>query len=115
MPTPPPLTHTTSASSPPTLAPQVIKVWDHVMLWTVRLPTFDRRATATSVKAPPVAGHGVALADVEASQLLRLETRVVRAIWGPTRMARTREVIFCLWTPGHRTLPVMCTRYECLV
>ena len=71
--------------------------------------------TVTAVKALPMALHGVALAYVEASQLQRLETRVVRAMWGPTPTARAKEVIFCLLTPGHRRSPIMYTRYERLV
>ena len=79
------------------------------------VPEPMRRATAAAVKALPKALHGVALADVETSSLRRLETRVVAAMWGPTRMARAKEMVFCLLTPGHRTSPVMCTRYERLV
>ena len=86
-----------------------------VLLRTPHLHTFQRWATATAVKALPMALHGVALADVEPSRLLRLESRVLWAIWGPTRTALAKEVIFCLLTPGHRTSPVMCTRYERLV
>ena len=86
-----------------------------VLLQTPHLPTFERRATVAVVKALPKALHGVALADVETGRLRRLETRVVAAMWGPTRTARAKEVVFCLLTPGHRTSLIMCTRYERLV
>ena len=86
-----------------------------VLLRTPHLPTFERRATAVAVKALPKALHGVALADVETGRLRRQETRVVAAMRGPTRTARAKEVVFCLLTPGHRTSPIMCARYERLV
>ena len=78
-----------------------------VLLRMPHLPTFERRATAATVKALPKALHGVALGDVQ--------TCIVAAMWGPTGTARANEVVFCLLTPGHRTSPVMCTRYERLV
>ena len=77
-----------------------------VLLRTPHLPTFERRATAAAVKALPKALHGVAPADVEGGRLRLLETRVVAAMWGPTRTARAKEVVFCLLTRA---------RYERLV
>ena len=86
-----------------------------VLLRIPHLPTFEGRATAAAVKVLPKALHGVALADVETGRSRRLETRVVADVWRPTRKARAKEVVFCHLTPGHRTSPIMCARYQRLV
>ena len=44
-----------------------------------------------------------------------LETAVVRALWGPARVSRAKEVIFTVPSKGHRVSPVMHTRYERLL
>ena len=33
-------------------------------------------------------------------------------MWGPSRLARVKEVIFRVLSPGYRTSPLMWTRYE---
>ena len=62
-----------------------------------------------------VALPGVELADVFDVDLAKLETRTVRAIWGPTRPCRAKVVVYCLLTRGHQTSPVMRTKYNKLV
>ena len=41
--------------------------------------------------------------------LMGLETMVLRAVWGATRLSRAKEVVFLVMTPGHRICPVMHT------
>ena len=62
-----------------------------------------------------VALHVVQLPDTADVDLAWLETQTVRAIWGPTRPGRAKEVVFSLLTPGHRTSPTMQTKYKRLV
>ena len=80
-----------------------------------QLTSLQRRSTVAGSLAMAVALHGVQLADTADVDLARLETQTVRAIWGPTRPGRAKEVVFSLLTPGHRTSPTMRTKYERLV
>ena len=76
------------------------------------LATYHRRSVVAGGLAMAVALHGVELADVSDVDLARLETRTVRAIWGPMRPGRAKEVVYCLLSQGHRTSPVMRTKYD---
>ena len=64
---------------------------------------------------PMVALQGVQLADTADVDPARLETQTFRAIWGPTKPSKAKEVVFSLLTPGHCTPPTMRTKYERLV
>ena len=66
------------------------------------LTTFDRRVRAVSTLVTPLALHGVAVASFADSGLGGLETAVLRAVWGATRLSRAKEVAFALLTKGHR-------------
>ena len=44
-----------------------------------------------------------------------LETAVVRALWGATRLSRAKEIVFTVLSKGHRVSPVMHTWYERLL
>ena len=79
------------------------------------LSTYDRRERAISTLVTPRALHGVAVASVREPDLRGLETAVVRALWGATRVSRAKEVIFTVLSKGHRVSPVMHTRYERLL
>ena len=76
------------------------------------LPAFQRRVRGVSTLVTPLALHRVAIALVMDRDLLGLETMVLRAVWGATRLSRAKEVVFVVLTPGHRISPVMHTRYE---
>ena len=60
----------------------------------------------------PLSLHGVAVAPVTDRDLKGLETMVLRAVWGTTRLSRAKEVVFVVRTQGHRISPVMHTCYE---
>ena len=77
-----------------------------------RLSTYDRRERAISTLVTPLALHGVAVASLTEPDLRGLETVVVRALWGATRLSRAKEVIFTVLSKGHRVSQVMHTRYE---
>ena len=79
------------------------------------LSAYDRRERAISTLVTPLALHGVAVALVTDPDLRGLETAVVRALWGPARVSRSKEVIFTVLSKGHRVSPVMHTRYERLL
>ena len=76
------------------------------------LPTFRRRVHAVSTLVTPLSLHGVAVAPVTDRDLKGLETMVLQAVWGATRLSRAKEVVFVVLTQGHRISPVMHTRYE---
>ena len=77
-----------------------------------QLTSLQCRSTVASSLAMAAGVHGVQLVDIADVDLARLETQTVCAIWGPTRPGRAKEVVFSLLTPGHRTFPTMCTKYE---
>ena len=79
------------------------------------LSTYDRRERAISTLVTPLALHGVAVASVTEPGLRGLETAVVRALWGPARVSRPKEVVFTVLSKGHRVSPIMHTRYERLL
>ena len=79
------------------------------------LPMYDRRERAVSTLVTPLALHGVAVASVTEPDLRGFETAVVRALWGPARVSRAKEVIFTVLSKGHRVSPIMHTRYERLL
>ena len=67
---------------------------------------------AVSTLVTPLSLHGVAVAPVTDRDLMGLETMVLQAVWGATRLSRAKEVVFVVLTQGHRISPVMHTRYE---
>ena len=79
------------------------------------LSTYDRRERAISTLVTPLALHGVAVAPVTEPDLRGLETAVVQALWGTSRLSRAKEVIFTVRPKGHRVSPIMHTRYERLL
>ena len=79
------------------------------------LATCDRRECAISTLVTPLALHGVAVAAVTEPDLRGLETTVVRALWGPARVSRAKEIIFTVLSKGHRVSPIMHTGYERLL
>ena len=79
-----------------------------------RLPhvlTFQR-VHAVSTLVTPLSLHGVAVAPVTDRDLKGLQTMVLQAVWGATRLSRAKEVVFVVLMQGHRISPVMHTRYE---
>ena len=63
----------------------------------------------------PLALHGVVVACVTDPDLRGLETAVMRALWGATRLSRAKEIFFSVLSKGHRVSPVMHTQYERLL
>ena len=83
-----------------------------------RLPhpsTYDQRERAISTLVTTLALHGVAMASVTEPDLRGLETTVVRALWGPARVSRAKEVVFTVLSEGRRVSAIMHTRYERLL
>ena len=79
------------------------------------LSTYDRREQAIGTVVTPLALHGVAVALVMDPDFRGLETAVMRALWGATRLSRAKEIVFSVLSKGHRVSPVMHTRYERLL
>ena len=78
----------------------------------LHLPTFQPRVHAVSTLVTPLSLHGVAVALVTDRDLMGLETMVLQAVWGTTRLSRAKEVVFVVLTPGHHVPPLMHTCYE---
>ena len=57
------------------------------------LPTFRMREVAIGTLALAKATYGVELTDVGSWDVARLELAAVRALWGPTRTSRAKEVL----------------------
>ena len=47
------------------------------------------------------------VADVTTSNLRRMETGVLKAIWGPCRGGTAKEVVFAVLMKGHWMSPLM--------
>ena len=63
----------------------------------------------------PLVLHGVPVASVTDPDLRGLETAVVRALWGATRLSRAKGIVCTVLSKGHRVSPVMHMRYERLL
>ena len=83
-----------------------------VLKWLPHLPAFQRRVRAVGTLVMPLALHGVAVAPVMDRDMLGMETMVLRAVWGATRLSRAKEVVFVGLTLGHHMSLVMHTCYE---
>ena len=81
----------------------------------LQVTSLRRCSTVAGLLAMAVALHGVQLTDTADVDQARPVTPTVRAIWGPTRPSRAKEVVFSLLTAGHRTSPIMRTKYKRLV
>ena len=79
------------------------------------ITTLQRHSMVAGSLAMAVALHGLQLADIADVDLVRLETQIVCAIWGPTGPGRAKEVVFSLLNPSHRASPMMWTKYERLL
>ena len=71
------------------------------------LSTYDRRPRAISTLVTPLALHGVVVTSLTELDLRGLETAVVRAVWGGTRLPRAKEIAFTVVSKGHRVYLVM--------
>ena len=69
------------------------------------LPTLRMREVAIGTLAFAKAMYGVELADVGSRDAAGLELAAVRALWGPTRTSRAKEVLWAVFVPGHRVSP----------
>ena len=79
------------------------------------LSTYNRRERAISTLVTPLALNGVAVVSVTEPNLRGVETAVVRALWGPARVSRAKELLFTVLSKGHRVSPIMHMRYERLL
>ena len=79
------------------------------------LSTYERRERAISTLVTPLALHAVAVVSVTDPDRRGLETAVMRALWGATRLSRAKEIVFTVLSKGHRISPVMHMRYERLL
>ena len=79
------------------------------------LSTYDPRERAISALVTPLALHGVAVATMADPDQRGLETAVLQALWGATRLSQAKEIVLLVLSKGHCVSPVMHTRYERLL
>ena len=70
-----------------------------------------RKAEAAATLALSTGMYGVEVAMVREVDLMKLETAVLRAVWGTSRQSRAKEVLFAVLLKGHRVSPVMRAKY----
>ena len=64
------------------------------------------REMAINMLAVAKAMYGVELAVMGEKNLVHLERRALRAMWGPARVTRAREMLWAFLGLGHRVSPV---------
>ena len=79
------------------------------------LSTYERSERAIIALVTLLARHGVVVPSVTDLDLGGLETAVVWALWGATRLSRAKEIVFTILSKGHRVSSIMHTRYERLL
>ena len=71
---------------------------------------FNRRVEVASTMIAAMGLYALEIVPSASQNLRRLETCLVRGLWGTSRPGRSKEVLFALLTPGHRISPLMgCT------
>ena len=73
------------------------------------------REAALGVLANSMAVYGVELVDVEGRTLLAPDTAAAKAIWGPMRCSRTKEVLWGLLARGFYVSPLWRVQYQRLL
>ena len=84
---------------------------------TFRLPhllTLHHEACAVGTLVTSLALHGVAVAPLNGN-LAKLETLVLRSVWGATGVAQAKETVFSVLALGHRGSLVMHVCYEHII
>ena len=89
-----------------------LEVGEGALCRVPHLPVFHRRVRAVNTLVTLLALHGVALAPVTDSEVVKLESLVLQCVWGATRLSRAKEMVLSLLAPGHRISPVMHLRYK---
>ena len=76
------------------------------------LSNYERRERAIGTVVTPLALHGVVSASVRDPDLKGLDSAVVRALWGATRLSRAKDFVFTFFSKECRVSVIMHTRYE---
>ena len=79
------------------------------------LPTFHMRKAALGAMAKSVALYGVEPADVEGRTLSAADTAAAKAIQGPTRGSRAKEILSGLLARGFYVSPLWRVQYQHLL
>jgi hypothetical protein len=72
---------------------------------------FARRAEVIATLSMPAGLHAVELADVADRDLARLDSAVLKTLWGTSRPCRAKEAVMIFLCPGHRIFPSMIGDY----
>ena len=56
--------------------------------------------------------NAVEIVPLKPKSLSSFETKIITTIWGPSRPARAKEIVFCLLRAGHRIAPTLIIPYQ---
>jgi len=73
---------------------------------------FERKVSVLSSLCIPSGLHAVEVGATSKTDLRRMETSFLKAMWRSARGARAKEVIFTVLSPGHRVSPCLVVDYQ---
>ena len=79
------------------------------------LSPYDHPERAINTLVTTLTLHAVAVASMTDPDLWGLETAVVRALWGATRLSQAKEIVFTVLSKARRVSLIMHTRYDRLL
>ena len=56
--------------------------------------------------------HAAEIVPLQPKSLSSFEAKIITTIWGPSRPARAKEIVFCLLCAGHRIAPTLIIPYQ---
>ena len=72
---------------------------------------FERRCPVVSM-ITATGLHAAEIVPLQPKSLSSFETKILTTIWGPSRPARAKEIVFCLLCAGHRIAPTLIIPYQ---
>ena len=73
---------------------------------------FERRCSVVSTMITAAGLHAAEIVPLQPKSLSSFETKIITTIWGPSRPARAKEIVFCLLCAGHRIAPTLIIPYQ---
>ena len=73
---------------------------------------FERRCSVVSTMITATGLHAAEIVPLQPKSLSSFETKIITTIWGPSRPARAKEIVFCLLCAGHRIAPTLIIPYQ---
>ena len=73
---------------------------------------FERRCSVVSTMITVTGLHAAEIVPLQPKSLSSFETKIITTIWGPSRPARAKEIVFCLLCAGHRIAHTLIIPYQ---